>query len=70
MSPVGDHILQVFITLYLTRFRTLLNNDKLLELLEHPKQKPWRVVINTCRKAIYRFIFKLTTFCFGVFIVN
>ncbi len=35
LSPVGDHILQEFNTLYLTRFRTT-------KLLDHPKQNPRR----------------------------
>jgi hypothetical protein len=48
LSPVGDHILQKFNTLYLTRFR----NSK---LPDHPKRKPRRVEglgqIITCRKV-------------------
>jgi hypothetical protein len=36
LSPVGDHILQEFNTLYLTRFRTY----KIA--IDHPKQKPRR----------------------------
>ncbi len=38
LSPVGDHILQEFNTLYLTRFR-------ITKLLDHLRQ------INTCRKV-------------------
>jgi hypothetical protein len=47
LSPVGDHILQQFDTLYLTRFRA--------KLLDHPKQKARRGgglrQMNTCRKV-------------------
>jgi hypothetical protein len=48
-GPVGDHILQEFNTLYLTRFKTY------KKLLNHPKLKPRRGgglrQINTCRKV-------------------
>jgi hypothetical protein len=48
LSPVGDHIMQEFNTLYLTIFRTS-------KLLDHPKQKPRRGgglrQINTFRKV-------------------
>ncbi len=53
-SPVGDHILQEFNTLYLTRIRTT-------KLLDHPKQKPRRGgglrQIHTCRKVPLQVIF-------------
>jgi hypothetical protein len=48
LSCVGDHILQEFNTLFLTRFRAT-------KLLDHPKQKPRRggglIQIITCRKV-------------------
>ncbi len=49
LSPVGDHILQDFNALNLTRFRTY-------KLLDHPKQKTRNGgglrQINTCRKVL------------------
>ncbi len=69
LSPPGDHILQEFNTLYLTRFRTYKNCQA------KPKQIPRRGgvprQINTCRKVPLQInFFLLTTFCFGVYIVN
>jgi hypothetical protein len=50
LSCVGDHILQEFNTLFLTRFRTYKKS------LCHPKQKPRRGgglrQINICRKHL------------------
>ncbi len=55
LSCVGDHILQEFNTLFLTRFRTY-------KIARPPKQKPRRggslSQINTCRKVpLHRLIF-------------
>jgi hypothetical protein len=48
LSPVGDHILQEFNTLYLP-------DSEPTKLLDHPKQKSWRGgclrQINICRKV-------------------
>ncbi len=52
LSCVGDHILQEFNTLLLTRFRTF------KKLLHHHKRKPWRggglTLIITCRKVPFQ----------------
>ncbi len=50
-NPVGDHILQEFNTLYLTKFRTT--------FIDHPKQTPRKGgglrQINTCSKVPLQF---------------
>jgi hypothetical protein len=67
-SPVGDHILQEFNTLYLTRFRTY-------KIPRPPKTKPGERgglrQINTCRKVPLQVIFCwMTTFCIAFYQFN
>ncbi len=61
LRPIGDHLLQEFINVYLTRFRTykipnknLLGEGALRQINTYPLQVNYLV----------------TTFCFGVYIVN